>query len=105
MKELRNNYLILFIILNRLIISMHFYVFINSGNFTISFINVNFAILHYFSLQKLKNHLTLNIINNYIIKSSALIYYIKLIMRISHYIKKYIFLLTKLGHYLIIINL
>ena len=56
---------------------MHFYIFINSGGFAISFIDTDFTMLYYFFLQKLKNYLTLNIINNYIIKSSALTYYIK----------------------------
>ena len=32
-------------------------------------------------------------------------YYIKLIMRISYYTKKYIFLLTKLGYYLVILTI
>ena len=59
---------------------MHFYILINSGNSVISFINTDFITLYYFSLQKLKNYFTLNIINNYIIKSSALTHYVKLII-------------------------
>ena len=50
MKELRNNYLVLFIILNKLINSIYFYTFINSGGSAISLININFAILYYFDL-------------------------------------------------------
>ena len=84
---------------------MHSYVFINSGGSAIKFINADFTILYYFSLQELKNYLRLNIINNYSIISGAFIYYLKLFIRISHYTKKYIFLLIKLGHYLVVLDI
>ena len=86
-------------------IFVYSYTHINNSNFTINFINTNFIALYYFSLQKLKNYLILNIINNYIIISSALTYYIKLLIRISYYIKNNMFLLTKLDYYLIILNI
>ena len=82
-----SNHLILPIILNRSTTSIYSYTFVNSGGSAISFINTDFAVLHYFSLQKLKNPLILNIVDSCIIESGALIYYIKLPIRISHYIK------------------
>ena len=47
----------------------------------------------------------LNIINNYIIKSGALTHYIKLIIQISYYIKKYIYFLIKLDYYLVVLDI
>ena len=91
MKELRNNYFVLSIILNKFITFIHFYIFINSGDFAINFININFVILYYYFFIETEEFFTLNIINNYIIKSSALTHYIKLIIRISYYTKKYIY--------------
>ena len=52
MKKLNSNYFILSIILNEFTIFIYFYIFINSGNSAISFINTDFAILHRFFLKK-----------------------------------------------------
>ena len=48
MKKLGSNYLILFIILNKSTISVHFYTFINSDGSTINFINTDYTILYRF---------------------------------------------------------
>ena len=50
MEELKSNYLIFLIILNKFIASVHFYALINSNSSVISFINADFAILYYFPL-------------------------------------------------------
>ena len=50
MEELGSNYLIFPIILNKFIISIYFYILINSGGSAINFININFAALHRSSL-------------------------------------------------------
>ena len=49
-KELESNYLIFSIILNKFTISVYSYTLINNGGFTISFIDTDFAMLHYFFL-------------------------------------------------------
>ena len=50
MKKLKSNHLILSIILNKSITSVHFYTLINSDDSAINFINTNFAALHHFPL-------------------------------------------------------
>ena len=50
MKELERNYLVFSIILNKSTMFVHFYALINSGDFIISFIDANFAILYFLSL-------------------------------------------------------
>ena len=87
MEELGSDHLVLPIILTRPASSVHSYALINSGGSAISFIDTNFAALHRFPAQELKNHLTLNVVNGYIIKSGALTHYVKLPMRISHHTK------------------
>ena len=91
--------------MNRSTASIHFYILVNSGGSTISFIDTDFTILYYFSLQELKNPFILNIINSYIIESGAFTHYIKLPIRISYYIKQYIFLLTKLDYYSVVLDI
>ena len=93
------------IILTRTTASIYSYILIDSGGSAISFIDTDFAILYCLSIKRLESPLILNIIDSYIIVSSSLIYYIKISIRISYYIKQYIFLFTKLGHYPVVLDI
>ena len=51
MEELGSNYLTLPIILIKPNASVHSYAFINSGGSAISFMNVDFAVIHHFAFK------------------------------------------------------
>ena len=51
MEELGSDYLILLIILTRPNASVHLYALINSGGSAISFMNVDFAVIHHFAFK------------------------------------------------------
>ena len=86
-------------------ISVYSYALVDSGGSAISFIDTGFAALYCLPTKKLENPLTLNIVDGYIIVSSSLTHYIEISIRISYYTKQYIFLLTKLGHYPVVLGI
>ena len=53
-KKIKKLYFIFSIILNKLITSIHFYIFINSSGSAIKFINADFTILYYFFFIKIE---------------------------------------------------
>ena len=50
MDKLGNNYLMFFIILSGPNALIYFYTLINSGGYTINFVDINFAVTHYFPI-------------------------------------------------------
>ena len=87
MEELGSDHLILPIILTRSNASVHLYALVNSGGSAISFMDVDFAVIHRFPFKQLEKPLILNIINGRLIASGLLTHYVELPMRISHYTK------------------
>ena len=85
MEELGSDYLILLIILTRPNASVHLYALINSGGSAISFMDVDFAVIHRFPFKQLEKPLILNIINGRSIVSGLLTHYVELPIRISHH--------------------
>ena len=85
MEELGSYHLILPIILIRPNASMHLYALVNSGGSAISFIDVDFAVIHRFPFKQLEKPLILNVVNGRPIASGSLSHYVELPMRISHH--------------------
>ena len=105
MEELGSDHLILLVILTRLTASMHSYALINSGGSAIRFMDTNVAAIHEFALKELEKPLMLNVVDKHVILSGSLTHYIKLPISISHHTEQCIFLLTKLGHYQVVLGI
>ena len=104
-EDLGSNYLILPIILTGPNASVHTFALTNSGGSVIGFIDARFTAAHRFSLSKLEKPLVLNIIDGRVISLGHITHYTKILMRISRHTKQIIFLIIKLGHYLVVLGI
>ena len=87
MEELGSDHPILPIILSRPNTSVHLYALVNSGGSAISFMDVDFAVIHRFPFKQVENPLILNIVDERPIISGLITHHVELPMRISHHTK------------------
>ena len=84
---------------------MQTYALANSGGFATTFKDGCFAALHQFPLIPLGRPLILNVVDGQTITLGQITHYVKVLMRIVNHIKLIPFLITVLGHYLVVLGI
>ena len=102
---INKNHFILSITLFTSYNSVHIYVLIDNEASATTFINADFAKLHYLKFHSLKHQYKLNVVNGHPIDSGTVTHHTVSTMRMSNHSKDISMFVTKLEHYPVILDI